>query len=382
MSDRIAIAGAGLSGAAIARTLAEAGIAVTVFETRPHVAGNCHTERDPETGIQLHRYGPHIFHTDDDRVWAFVNRFARFLPYRHSVRSTVGGRVFSLPVNLHTINQFFDRALRPEEARTFIAAGTEGQPDAAANFEACALALIGRPLYEAFFRGYSEKQWGCPAREIPAAVLGRLPLRFNYDDSYFNHRHQAMPVEGYTAMVTRMLDHPLIELRLGCGFSPGWAPRWRHLFWTGPLDAFFGHSLGRLGYRSLRFESFRATGDWQGCAVMNFPDPTVAMTRMTEHRHFAPWESHDQTVVTREYPIDCGPADTPFYPTRRTADLLLAARYAEHAASLGNVSFAGRLGTYRYLDMDVTLREALDLAEAWLAAERLSAPLPRRKAHA
>ena len=365
----VAIAGAGLSGAVIGRTLAEAGHRVTIHEVRDHVAGNCHTARDPRTGVMVHRFGPHIFHTDDDEVWAYVNGFSRFLPYKNRVKSTVGGEVYSLPVNLHTINQFYRKSFRPDEARAFIASEAEAiaSPE---TFEEQALAFVGRPLYEAFFKGYTEKQWGCHPSELPASILKRLPLRFSYDDNYFFHRHQGMPEAGYTPIVERILDHPGIDVHLDSRLDPEAAGNHEHLFWSGPLDGFFGYRLGRLGYRTLDFEPFHETGDWQGCAVMNYGDPDVPYTRITEHKHFSPWESHDGTVLFREYSRACGPEDVPYYPIRLVAEKTLLRDYVEAARAAQGVTFVGRLGTYRYLDMDVTIREALDTARAFLAGER------------
>ena len=373
---RIGIAGAGLSGAVIGRALAEAGHHVVIHDPRPHVAGNCHTERDGATGVLVHRYGPHIFHTDDAGVWDYVNRFTRFLPYKNRVKSTVGGRVYSLPVNLHTINQFFGTALRPEEARAFIAARAEKIADPQ-NFEEQALAFVGRDLYEAFFKGYTEKQWGCSPTELPASILKRLPLRFNYDDNYFFHRFQGMPEQGYTPMVAAILDHPGIDVHLETALDPARAGDWDHVIWTGPLDGFFGFRLGRLGYRTLDFQEFRADGDWQGCAVMNYGDRDVPFTRITEHKHFAPWEDHAGSVLYREFSRACGPDDIPYYPIRLVAEKTLLADYIAAAEAAGNVTFAGRLATYRYLDMDVTIREALDCAGALVAALAEGRPTPR-----
>ena len=376
MGEHILMVGAGLSGAVAGRALAEAGHRVTVADARPHVAGNCHTERCLETGVMVHVYGPHIFHTDDAEVWDYVNRFERFMPYRHQVRATVGGRVHAMPINLLTINQFFGRAMRPEEARAFIAAQAEPGPDAPRNFEEQALRLMGRALYEAFFRGYTEKQWGCAATDLPAAILNRLPMRFNYDDNYFFHRFQGMPKDGYTAMVARILDHPGITLTLNRAVTPAEARAHDHVFWSGPLDAWFGHDAGRLGYRTLDFERFTATGDWQGCAVMNWPDADVPFTRITEHRHFAPWEDHAQSVLYREYSRACGPDDIPYYPIRLAQEKALLADYVTRARAEQGVTFMGRLGSYRYIDMDVTIREALDTARAFLAARAQGSAMP------
>ncbi len=359
------IVGAGLSGAVMGRALAQAGHKITIIDSRPHVAGNCHTERCTDTGVLVHCYGPHIFHTDDSQVWDYVNGFARFLPYRNRVKSTVGDRVYSLPVNLHTINQFFGRTMRPEEARAFI---EQTQADTSIvdpqSFEEQALRFVGRDLYEAFFRGYTEKQWGCSPTELPASILKRLPLRFNYNDNYFAHRFQGMPEQGYTVMVEAILDHDNIDLHLETPFTPAMAARADHVIWSGPLDAYFGYSLGRLGYRTLDFERFTGAGDYQGCAVMNYGGRDVPYTRITEHKHFAPWEQHENTVCYREYARACGPDDIPYYPIRLVEEKALLGQYEALAAAERNVSFVGRLGTYRYLDMDVTIREALDASAA------------------
>jgi UDP-galactopyranose mutase len=366
---RILVVGAGFSGAVIARELAEAGHKVTVLESRTHVAGNCHTERCAETGILVHVYGPHIFHTDDAEVWSYVNRYARFQPYAHRVKATVGGQVFGLPLSLHTINQFFGRAFRPEEARRFIL-DDQAQPSRhePRNFEEQALAMMGPALYGAFFRGYTEKQWGLSPDQLPASILKRLPMRFSYEDSYFAHRFQGLPEAGYTALVAGILDHPGIDVHLDCPYTPEQGRRADHLFWSGPLDGYFGNRLGDLGYRTLDFERFTAQGDWQGCAVMNYPDRDTPYTRITEHKHFSPWESHEMTVCYREYPRACAPGDIPYYPIRLTQEKLLLAQYERLAAEECGVSFVGRLGTYRYIDMDVTIREALDAARGFLAS--------------
>jgi UDP-galactopyranose mutase len=362
------IVGAGLSGAVLARELAVAGHTITVIDSRAHVAGNCHTERCSDTGVLVHVYGPHIFHTDDVEVWDYVNTFARFMPYRNRVKSSVGGAIYSLPINLHTINQFFGKTLRPEEARIFI---EQTQADTTIidpkSFEEQALRFVGRDLYEAFFLGYTEKQWGCSPKQLPASILKRLPLRFNYDDNYFAHRFQGMPENGYTAMVEAILAHENIDVQLVTPFAPEMASCADHVIWSGPLDAYFDYRLGRLGYRTLDFERFTDQGDYQGCAVMNYGSREVPYTRITEHKHFAPWENHPRTVCYREYARACGPDDIPYYPIRLVEEKALLTRYEALAEAELNVSFVGRLGTYRYLDMDVTIREALDLAKAILA---------------
>jgi len=369
------IAGAGLSGAVVARELAEAGHGVTVFESRDHIAGNCHTERDPETGVMLHRYGPHIFHTGDTEVWNYVNRFTTFMPYDHKVWTTVGGHVFPLPISLATINQFYGRAMGPAEAQDFIREIAEDIPEPK-NFEEQALSMIGRDLYEAFFKGYTEKQWDRSPTELPASILKRLPVRFSYEGSYFNHPHQALPKDGYTPMVEAMLDHPAIEVKLSTPLNPKNLLEDAHVFWSGPLDAYFDYAHGRLGYRTLDFRHERTTGDFQGCPVMNYGETDVPYTRITEHKHFAPWESHKSTLISREYSREAGPDDIPYYPIRLTEEKEQLASYVEAANAETGVTFLGRLATYRYLDMDVCIREALDASRAFLAAEGRGERLP------
>ncbi|MCG6112795.1 MAG: UDP-galactopyranose mutase [Paracoccus sp.] len=362
---RILLVGAGLSGAVIGRALAEAGHDCRIIDARPHIAGNCHTERDAETGVMMHVYGPHIFHTDDAGVWDYVNRFARFLPFQNRVKTTAQGRVYSLPVNLLTINQFFGTTLRPEEARALIESKADTTITDPQTFEEQALRFVGPELYEAFFKGYTEKQWGCSPTELPASILKRLPVRFNYDDNYFFHRFQGMPQDGYSAMVAAILDHARITVDLDTPYHPDMAAQADHVFWSGPLDGYFDYRLGRLGYRTLDFERFTHQGDYQGCAVMNYGDRDVPYTRITEHKHFSPWESHEGSVCYREYSRAAEPGDTPYYPIRLVEEKALLEQYIDLARATPGVTFVGRLGTYRYLDMDVTIREAMDTAQAF-----------------
>ena len=345
-----------------------------LIDARPHIGGNCHTERDPDTGVMMHVYGPHIFHTDDEGVWDYVNGFAEFVPFQNRVKSTTQGAVHSLPVNLLTINQFFDRTMRPEEARAFIETQADTSIEDPQNFEEQALRFVGRDLYEAFFKGYTEKQWGCSPTELPASILKRLPVRFNYDDNYFFHRFQGMPRDGYTAMIAKILDHPGIRVDLDTPYAPDMAAD--HVFSSSPLDGYFGFELGRLGYRTLDFERFTHQGDYQGCAVMNYGDREVPYTRITEHKHFSPWESHEGSVCYREFSRACGPDDIPYYPIRLVEENALLEEYIARAEATQGVTFVGRLGTYRYLDMDVTIREALDTAAVYLQCQRNGARMP------
>lgn len=366
---RFLMVGAGLSGAVIGRELSEQGHDITVVDSRDHIGGNCHTERDADTGVMVHVYGPHIFHTDDEEVWQYVNQYANFLPYKNRVKTTSQGQVYSLPVNLHTINQFFGKTMRPDEAHAFI---TEEQADTSItdpqSFEEQAMRFVGRDLYEAFFKGYTIKQWGCHPSELPASILKRLPVRFNYDDNYFFHKFQGMPENGYTDMIAGILDHPGITVKLNTTFDRNMADGFDHVFYSGPLDGYFDYELGRLGYRTLDFERFTYEGDYQGCAVMNYGEEEVPFTRITEHKHFSPWETHDGSVCYREFSRAAGPDDIPYYPIRQLKEKALLGEYVALAEGTQNVTFVGRLGTYRYLDMDVTIRESLDTAQAVLSA--------------
>ncbi|UTO06187.1 UDP-galactopyranose mutase [Moraxella sp. FZLJ2107] len=370
MNKQTLIIGAGFSGAVIARELAENGYQVKVIDKRSHIAGNCHTERDNETNVMLHHYGPHIFHTDDQEVWEYVTKHGEMMPYTNRVKSTVGGQVYSLPVNLHTINQFFGKAFRPQEAYDFIVNEQADKGiDEPQSFEEQALKFVGRDLYEAFFKGYTQKQWGMSPTKLPASILKRLPVRFNYDDNYFFHKYQGMPKDGYTVIVESILNHPNITVELNCEFDHAELGGFDHVFYTGPLDGFYDYRLGRLGYRTLDFERYVDEGDYQGCAVMNYGEESVPFTRIAEHKHFTPWEKHDKTVYFKEYSRLCGEEDIPYYPIRLVDEKTMLEQYVNLANQETKVTFVGRLATYRYLDMDVTIREALDVARAFLTAK-------------
>jgi len=371
----IVVVGAGFSGAVVARQLAEAGIATRVFDGRDHVAGNAHTKRD-DNGVMVHVYGPHIFHTEHVHVWEYINRFGEMMPYNHRVKATSGGKVYSLPVNLHTINQFFGTTMSPTQAAAFIAERADSSIGTPVSFEDQALKFVGRDLYEAFFKGYTQKQWGVSPTELPASILARLPVRFSYEDSYFNHPFQAIPRNGYTPIVEAMLDHPLIDVSLGTSVSPEQLHDAEHVFWSGPIDEYFAGKFGRLGYRTLDFVETHDTGDFQGCPVMNYCDVEVPYTRITEHKHFAPWEKHEGTTVYTEYSRLAEPGDIAYYPIRQVKEKEQLIQYVEMARNAENVTFMGRLGTYRYLDMDVTIKEALAVSEFFLETRRLGLAMP------
>ena len=375
---RFAIVGAGFSGAVVARELVEAGHTADVFDTRDHVAGNCHTARH-ETGVMVHTYGPHIFHTQHEHVWQYINRFGEMMPYRHKVKAISQGTMYSLPVNLKTINQFFDRNFDAEQAEQFIQSKADATITNPVSFEDQGLRFVGRELYDAFFAGYTSKQWGVDPKELPASILARLPVRFNDDDSYFNHPYQAIPKDGYTPIVEAILRHESIKLHLGMRFDPSSHSEFGefdHVVWTGPIDAFFGFEFGRLGYRTLDFVPEVCDGDYQGHPVVNYCDVDVPYTRITEHKHFAPWEEHSRTIVYREFSRLCGESDTPYYPIRLVKEKEQLLNYVQLARNAKGVTFIGRLGTYRYLDMDVTIHEALLASKAMLDCLAKQQPLP------
>lgn len=361
--NQIAVVGAGFSGAVLARELAECGRQCIVFDKRDHVGGNCYTERNAETGIIVHKYGPHIFHTMNEKVWEYVNQFTKFKPYRHTVRTNVGGKIFSMPINLHTINQFFNLALSPGEAEELIASKGGGKNIENKTLEEQGINFLGEELYSAFIKGYTKKQWGIDPKELPASILKRLPVRFNYDDNYFNHVYQGMPENGYTEIFENMLDHANITVELGTKFDQRSLSDFDHVFYSGPIDEYFDYEYGQLGYRTLIFEEEVHVGDYQGCAVMNYGDEDKQFTRITEHKYFSPWEEFSNTVIYKEYSALCTKADIPYYPIRLVDEKKQLAQYVELAEQQSQVTFMGRLGTYRYLDMDVTIEESLGLSQ-------------------
>jgi len=374
------VIGAGFSGAVLARELAERlDCTIEVWDERPHIAGNCHTARDPLTGVMLHCYGPHIFNTDNERVWRYVQQFSEFGAFVNRVKAHTRRGVFSLPINLLTINQFFGKALSPSEAQEFVAGLGDKTIIEPCNFEEQALKMLGRDLYETFFRSYTVKQWGTDPRNLPAAILKRLPIRFNYDDNYYNKKYQGIPTEGYTALVADILEHPRITVHLEKKYTPPDTPKnFAHTFYTGPLDAYFAHQFGRLGYRTVTFERIDTeASDYQGAAVINYPDSDVPWTRIREDKHFAPWEHHERTVAFREYSSETSETDAPYYPKRTTRDMEMCTRYLALAASQHQVSFLGRLATYRYMDMETVIADALVMADDVITALRAATPLPR-----
>ena len=354
------IVGAGFTGAVIAEQLSlKIDNRILVIDERNHIGGNCYTERDFETNVMVHKYGPHIFHTDNNQTWDYICRFCKMKPYVNRVKAFYKGKVYSLPINLHTINQFFGKTMSPTEANEFINSLADKSIEEPENFEEQALKFIGKDLYQAFFYGYTKKQWGCEPREIPVSVLKRLPVRFNYDDNYYTDQYQGIPKDGYTAIFDKMLNAPNIEVELNKKFDSSWEMnQFDHIFYSGPIDEFFGYKYGRLSYRTVFFEKHYAVGDYQGNAVINYTDVEVPYTRIHEHKHFTPWENHKKTVYFNEFSRETELGDAPFYPKRLKDDLEKLKLYQQDAAKLKKISFVGRLGTYRYMDMKDVIEEA------------------------
>lgn len=369
MSLRFQIIGSGLSGAALAQEFAnKVDCHIDILEEKNHIAGNCFTSQDEETGIMIHRYGPHIFNTNNKEIWDYVNRLTTFRPYVHRVKAMHEEKVFSLPINLSTLNQFFEKTFNPETARSFLGELSDKSIVHPQNFEEQALRFLGKDLYHAFFYGYTKKQWGCEPKELPASILKRLPVRFDYNDNYHIAEYTGIPEMGYTHFVEKLLDHPSISVQLNRKYYREDVGSYDHIFYTGPLDGYFNYELGRLGYRTLDFESEIHNGDYQGTAQMNYCDEKILYTRITEHKYFTPWKKFDKTIVSREYSKEAGLTDIPYYPKRLKTDKVLLEKYRSKAESLNNISFLGRLGTYRYLDMDDVIEESLGFSKAFIEA--------------
>jgi UDP-galactopyranose mutase len=371
----LVVVGSGFYGLTIAeRAATELGLNVLVVEKRDHIGGNAYSEVDAGTGIEVHRYGAHLFHTSNERVWEYVRRFTAFTSYRHRVFATHRGEVFPLPVNLGTINQFFRAAHTPAQARALIESQAGELAGTAGNLEDRAIGLVGRPLYNAFIRGYTAKQWQTDPRELPAEIIARLPVRYTYNGRYFNDKYEGLPVDGYTAWLKRIADNDKIEIVLNNDFLDPLATVSRAstvgrvpVVYTGPLDQYFEHEHGRLGWRTLDFEwETLPVGDFQGTSVMNYSDNDVPYTRIHEFRHFHPerdWYPADRTIIAREFSRFAGDADEPYYPIHSSSDRRILDAYRGAAAREPGVIFGGRLGTYKYLDMHMAIASALTAFE-------------------
>lgn len=365
---RVLIIGAGLAGSVLARRLAEAGVPSLVIDRRDHVAGLCYSSRDEETGVDVHRYGPHIFHTNSERVWTFVQRFVPWVSWVNTIMATNARGVFSLPINLHTINQLYGTRLTPSQARSFIESKQDKSIINPANAEEQLLRFVGRDIYETFFRDYSTKQWGVSPREMPADIIKRIPIRFHYGENYYNDLYQGFPVGGYTLFVQRMLEHELIEVKTATPFDKAMEAEFAHTFYSGPIDAYFDYAAGELGYRTLDFRYERGRGTLQGCGCLNYTDMSETFTRGHEHKFFSPWEQHEHSVVVYEYSREAARGDDGYYPKRFAGDMRKLADYLKLVDQTERLSFIGRLGCYRYLDMHQVIASSLDYADRYLAA--------------
>lgn len=357
------VVGAGFFGAVFAQRMREAGRRVMVIDRRGHIGGNCYSREHEDTGILVHQYGTHIFHTTDRRVWDYIRRFAEFNGYRHRVLTTHRGRVYSMPINLGTINAFFGVNLRPHEAEAFLAARRPAISHPA-NLEEQAISLVGPELYEAFIKGYTVKQWGRDPRRLPASIITRLPVRTSFNDAYFDDPYQGIPVGGYTPIFEKLLEGVPVEL--GVDFFADrerWTRAARRIVYTGPIDRYFDYSLGRLNWRSVRFEvERRPESDHQGTSVMNYADADVPYTRVHEPKHLhpeRPWNPRE-TVIQQEYPQVNN--DEPYYPVNFDDDRDLYERYAALAGQERHVIFGGRLARYKYYDMHQVIAAALVVA--------------------
>ena len=364
----LVVVGSGFFGLTIAERCAnELGLDVLVLERRSHLGGNAYSEVEPETGIEVHTYGAHLFHTSNERVWEYVNRFTTFTGYQHRVFARYQGQVYSFPMNLGLINQFFGRSHTPDEARALIAEqASEIDTDRAQNLEEKAISLIGRPLYEAFVKGYTAKQWQTDPQELSADIITRLPVRYTFDNRYFNDTYEGLPTDGYTAWLTRMADHPRIEVRLDTDFFDvaddyrGQVP----IVYTGPVDEYFGNSEGRLSWRTVDLEAeVKDVDDFQGTPVVNYNDEQVPYTRILEFKHFHPERTYlpGKTVVVHEYSRFAEPDDEPYYPINTADDRAKLLKYRDLAKQEPMVLFGGRLGTYKYLDMHMAIGSALSM---------------------
>ncbi|MFT4157037.1 MAG: UDP-galactopyranose mutase [Microbacterium sp.] len=368
------VVGSGFFGLTIAERAASAGRTVTVIDRRRHIGGNAYSEAEPETGIEVHRYGAHLFHTSNSTVWEYVNRFTTFTNYVHRVYTTHKGVVYPMPVNLGTINQFFQSAFTPDQARALVReqAG-EFEVSTASNFEEKGIALVGRPLFEAFFRDYTAKQWQTDPHKLSGDIISRLPVRYTYDNRYFNDTWEGLPTDGYTVWLERMADHPNIEVKLDVDYFDESQPLSKAatvgqlpVVYTGPIDRYFDYAEGALSWRTLDFEQeVLNVRDFQGTSVMNYPDMDVPYTRIHEFKHFHPerkdvYES-EKTVIMREFSRVANREDEPYYPVNTPDDRAGLLAYRELAKGEKDVHFGGRLGTYQYLDMHMAIGSALSM---------------------
>lgn len=364
------VVGSGFFGLTVAEQLtSQLDVPVVIIEKRDHIGGNAYSSFDEETGIEIHEYGSHLFHTSNVKVWDYVNRFTSFNSYVHRVKTKSRSQVYSMPINLHTINQFLGKALSPDEAKEWLSSATkETSASPSENFETRAISLIGRPLYEAFIKGYTEKQWQIDPRNLPEEIISRLPVRLNYDDRYFNDTHEGLPSSGYAAWMQNMTKNPKIEIITGLDFfevKPNLMAT-QQIIYTGPIDRYFNFSEGRLGWRTLDFKKQTLDiPDFQGTSVMNYADVEVPFTRIHEFKHLHPEREYspNKTIVMHEYSRKALAFDEPYYPINSPEDRRMLEKYRKLAEVEPNTHFGGRLGRYQYLDMHMAISSALQMSK-------------------
>lgn len=363
----VVVVGAGLFGLTLAERIAnELGREVIILEKRDVIGGNAFSTVDSSSGIELHKYGSHLFHTDNERIWSYVNNFTKFNDYKHKVWAKHTGKIFPMPINLATISLFCEKLMSPGEAKNWILGQQSPDNLKPKNFEEKAIQLIGEPLYRAFIAGYTEKQWQVDPKKLPHEIISRLPVRYNFNINYFDDKYQGLPLDGYMTWFSRMVDNPLIKIETNCDYFAK-----KELFktdqlviYSGPIDRFFEYKHGPLSWRTLDFEwESIETDDFQGTAVVNYSDLDVAFTRIHEFKHLHPERSHHsgKTVIAREYSRFAVGDDDPYYPVNTEEDRIKLERYRALKSNIGHVIFGGRLGSYKYLDMHMAIGSALNV---------------------
>ena len=367
--EKIVIIGVGFFGSVIAERIANVlEIPVTVLEKRSHIGGNCYSEIDKDTGIEYHKYGTHIFHTDNEKVWEYINRFTAFNSYRHQVLSTHKEKVFQMPINLETINSFYNINLKPHEVTSFLQKEVANETNLdISTFEGYTISKVGRPLYEAFIKNYTLKQWNIEPKSMSASIIKRLPFRTDYNESYYNSPYQGIPTDGYTSIFKKLLSNSLIDVRLNSDFFDikNKLTKDALIIYSGPIDQYFDYCYGKLDWRTLEFEhEIKPHNDYQGTSVMNYADLEIPYTRIHEPKHLHPERNYtkDKTLIIKEYSkLDDG--SNPYYPINDKRNQELILKYKALADKEKNLIIAGRLGDYKYYDMHQTIARALEVFE-------------------
>jgi len=363
MKKKYLIVGCGFFGAVIAHELAQiATNEIVIIDKRNHIGGNCYTKNDD--GINVHLYGPHIFRTNSPKIWNYINQFTEFNHYINRVKVNYQNKIYSFPINLFTLHQIYG-ITTPDEAKTLLKKITIPNENPK-NLEEHLLSLVGPDIYEIFFKGYTEKQWGRHPKDLPKSIITRIPFRLNYDDNYFDTRYQGIPIGGYTEIFYKLLDKPNIKIELNTNFIDNkslFLKSFDHIFYSGPLDEFFEYIDGILCYRTIKFDHQRLdTEDYQGNAVVNYTSSDVPFTRITEHKHFE-FGKQKHTVITKEYPEEWNLLKEPLYPINDQSNNELYSKYKTNILKISNVTVGGRLGSYKYYDMDQTIGSALSISE-------------------